>query len=84
MRILFFLWMIFVSVTSVAAQTPQAATYSENELIDAGHRFFGQITGNFGQAMENTFQRWGRPNGYILGEEAEGTPGRQWSFGYFK
>jgi hypothetical protein len=49
--------------------------YSENELINAGHSFFGQISGNFAKALEETFSRWGRPNGYILGEEASGAFG---------
>ena len=47
-------------------------TFSSQEIKDAGHRFFGSISQGLAGAIEYTFQRAGRPNGYILGEEAGG------------
>ncbi|MGH6826204.1 DUF1134 domain-containing protein [Methyloceanibacter sp.] len=47
-------------------------TFSAEEIKDAGHRFFGSVSMGLAKAIEYTFQRAGRPNGYILGEEAGG------------
>ncbi len=47
-------------------------TYSENEIIDAGHHFFGSTTVGLAKAIRNLFSRSGRPTGYILGEDAGG------------
>jgi len=46
--------------------------YSNQEVVDAGHRFFGATSGNLAAAVERAFARYGLPNGYILGEEASG------------
>lgn len=47
-------------------------TYSQNEIAAAGHRFFGKVTTGLAKIIEHAFSRGGRPNGYILGEEAGG------------
>jgi hypothetical protein len=47
-------------------------TYSSNEIIDAGHRFFGTVTKGLASVVEYAFQQQGRPNGYILGQDAGG------------
>lgn len=47
-------------------------SYSQNEVIDTGHRFFGSVSQGIAQAVESIFKRQGRPNGYILGEDAGG------------
>ena len=47
-------------------------TYSENEVVDAGHRFFGSLSKGLAKAVQWAFQKQGRPNGYILGEDAGG------------
>lgn len=47
-------------------------TYSSNEIIGAGHRFFGGVSKGLAKVVEHAFARQGRPNGYILGEEAGG------------
>ena len=47
-------------------------TYSSHEIIDAGHRFFGGVSKGLANVVEYTFSQQGRPNGYILGEEAGG------------
>jgi len=47
-------------------------TFSIDEISGAGHRFFGNISKGLAKVIEHTFSRAGRPNGYILGEEAGG------------
>lgn len=46
--------------------------YSQGEIMKAGHGFFGSVSKGLGQAVEWAFQKAGRPNGYILGEDAGG------------
>jgi hypothetical protein len=53
-------------------QAPSSNQFSNNEVIDAGHRFFGGVSRGLAQVMEKAFSQWGQPNGYILGEEAGG------------
>ena len=58
-----------------SAPEPQPAPanqFSSNELIDAGHRFFGGVSRGLAMVVEKAVSRWGEPNGYILGEEASG------------
>lgn len=47
-------------------------TYSQNEIIRAGHGFFGSISSGLASAIEWAFKNAGRPNGYILGQDAGG------------
>jgi hypothetical protein len=58
----------------VAPSPPPAATgqFSSNELIDAGHRFFGGVSHGLAMVVEKAVSQWGLPNGYILGQEASG------------
>ena len=51
---------------------PPANQYSPNELIDAGHRFFGGVSRGLAMVVEKAVSQWGQPNGYVLGEEAGG------------
>ena len=51
---------------------PTANQYSSNEIIDAGHQFFGSVSRGLAEAVEKAVSKWGLPNGYILGEEASG------------
>jgi hypothetical protein len=46
--------------------------FSADELIAAGHRFFGSVSRSLAQLVEKAGSQWGQPNGYILGEEAGG------------
>jgi len=55
-----------------APQGTQSGQYSSNEIIDAGHRFFGTISRGLAQIVEKAGSQWGLPNGYILGQEAGG------------
>ena len=51
---------------------PPDDTYSQNEILAAGHGFFGSVSKGLASVVEYTFQKAGRPNGYILGEDAGG------------
>ena len=53
-----------------AAQSDQR--YSSNELLNAGHQFFGTLSQGLAGVIERAVSQWGQPNGYILGEEAGG------------
>ena len=51
---------------------PRTNQYSSNELVDAGHHFFGDISRGLASIVEKAVSQWGLPNGNILGEEASG------------
>ncbi len=53
-------------------ERPVSGYYSKNEIAEAGHGFFGSVSRGLASAIEYTFQKAGRPNGYILGEDAGG------------
>lgn len=50
----------------------RSRTYEQGEIITAGHSFFGSVTKGLAGAVEYAFKSQGRPNGYILGEDAGG------------
>jgi hypothetical protein len=56
----------------VLPQPPRPNQYSSNEVIDAGHQFFGGISRGLASIIEKAVSQWGLPNGYVLGEEASG------------
>lgn len=47
-------------------------TYSQTEVLDAGHSFFGSISGGIATLIEKAFAKHGQPNGYILGQQGAG------------
>ena len=53
-------------------QAQEKGTFSSDEILNTGHRFFGQVSTGLARVIEYTFSKSGRPNGYILGEEAGG------------
>jgi hypothetical protein len=59
---------------SEASPSPPSTTnqFSSNELIDAGHRFFGRISHGLAMSVEKAVSQWGMPNGCVLGEEVSG------------
>src|SRR5919205_1097413 len=46
--------------------------YSSNEVLDAGHRFFGGVSRGLAGVIEKAVSQWGLPNGYVLGQEGGG------------
>jgi hypothetical protein len=55
-----------------AMAAPNSGQYTVQEIIDAGHSFFGSTSGGLAKVVENAFERYGLPNGYILGQEGSG------------
>jgi hypothetical protein len=51
---------------------PGTSTYGPDELTNAGHRFFGNVSRGLASVIERAVSQWGLPNGYILGEEGSG------------
>lgn len=59
--------------TVAAAQQQQGSEqYTAQEVVDAGHNFFGSTSGGLAKVVERAFQQHGLPNGYILGQEGSG------------
>ena len=55
--------------------TPQQqgpATFGPDELVGAGHKFFGNVSRGLASIIERAVSQWGLPNGYVLGQEAGG------------
>ena len=51
---------------------PGALGYSPDEINSAGRGFFGTISAGLASVIDHAFQKFGRPTGYILGEEGGG------------
>ena len=62
--------LIGLPIAPARAQAPER--YSSNEILDAGHRFFGGVSRGLAQVVERAFSTWGQPNGYVLGQEGGG------------
>jgi hypothetical protein len=61
-----------MAVMSVTARA-DSSQYTMQEIVDAGHGFFGSTTGGLAKVTEQAFKRYGLPNGYILGQEGAGS-----------
>ena len=51
---------------------PGPNSYGPDELLGAGHRFFGNVSRGLASVIERAVSQWGLPNGYVLGEEGSG------------
>ena len=76
-RFIGFCRLLTVLTVSSMAITEQAAAqdsgqYQMQEIVDAGHSFFGSTSGGLAKVVESAFQKYGLPNGYILGQEGGG------------
>jgi hypothetical protein len=60
------------SLDTAALATPSDGTYSAEEIVAAGHRFFGEISGSLATLVEKAVSHYGLPNGYIIGQEGSG------------
>ena len=47
-------------------------TFGPDELVSAGHKFFGNVSRGLASVIERAVSQWGLPNGYVLGEEGSG------------
>ncbi|KXF76674.1 hypothetical protein ATN84_11570 [Paramesorhizobium deserti] len=63
---------LLMATLVLASQARANETYTMEEIVESGHRFFGSTSGGIATAIEKIFQSYGLPNGYILGEEGSG------------
>ncbi|WP_419908841.1 DUF1134 domain-containing protein [Hoeflea sp.] len=54
------------------AQPVGSEPYTMQEIIDEGHNYFGRATDGLARVVERSFEQYGLPNGYVLGEEGSG------------
>lgn len=54
------------------AEPVEQESFSSREILEAGHGFFGSISKGLASVVEYSFKSKGRPNGYILGQDAGG------------
>ncbi|WP_250157392.1 DUF1134 domain-containing protein [Tianweitania aestuarii] len=57
---------------SAAPRAQAQETYTAEEIVDSGHKFFGEASGGLATIIERIFSSYGLPNGYVLGEEGSG------------
>jgi len=72
----FWALMVIVAAASLATAAPARADssqYTMQEIVDAGHGFFGSTTGGLAKVIEQAFKQYGLPNGYVLGQEGAGS-----------
>ena len=63
---------VFSLTPAALAQQSNGEQYTMQEIVDAGHGFFGSTSGGLAKVVENAFSKYGLPNGYILGQEGSG------------
>ena len=64
--------LLFAAPALAAPRPADPETFTTNELVDSGHHFFGSVSRGLASVIEEAVRRWGRPNGYILGQEGSG------------
>lgn len=60
------------ALAAAPAGAQDRTVYTDNELIENGHHFFGSVSRGLAEAVQSATRRWGQPNAYILGQEAGG------------
>ena len=55
-----------------AATPASPQTFTGDEILDDGHRFFGDLSRGLADVVQEAGRRWGLPNAYVLGQEASG------------
>lgn len=64
--------LVLASLVWSTKPSQAAGEYTVQEVVDAGHGFFGETSGALAKVLEQAFERYGLPNGYILGQEGSG------------
>jgi len=73
----FILCLIAFGAGAAAAQdrpvpAHQRDTFSVDEIVQAGHQFFGSVSRGLAMVVQKAFSKFGEPNGYVLGQEGSG------------
>ncbi len=64
--------MLLVLALAFPARAAGEDTFSADEILSAGHHFFGKISGGLATLVERAVSQYGLPNGYIIGQEGSG------------
>ncbi|WP_196260473.1 DUF1134 domain-containing protein [Pelagibacterium limicola] len=72
MAIMIALLSLGLSSPSQAQQGSLSDTYTSDEILSAGHQFFGSVAQGLASLIERAFNQYGQPNAYILGQEGGG------------
>lgn len=59
-------------LSALAQNYNNQRSFTQNELVGSGHKFFGNVSRGLALTIEEAVRRWGEPNGYVLGQEASG------------
>ncbi len=63
---------VLAPVGALAELEERPIPYTSDEIVVSGHRFFGSVSRGLADVVQTATQRWGQPNGYVLGQEAGG------------
>ncbi|CAN7512459.1 EipA family protein [Rhizobium sp. LjRoot30] len=64
--------LVAAALTARPTLAADSSQYTMQEIVDAGHGFFGSASGGLAKVVERAFQQYGLPNGYVLGQEGSG------------
>jgi len=57
---------------ATAQQANNDDKFTADEIVSAGHQFFGTVSGSLATLVEKAVSAYGLPNGYIIGQEGSG------------
>jgi hypothetical protein len=63
---------LLIAAFGARAHAATGDAYSPEEIVSAGHQFFGKVSGGLATMVERIVSRYGLPNGYIVGQEGSG------------
>jgi hypothetical protein len=63
---------VLLLALALPAHAANDDTFSSDEILTAGHQFFGKISGGLATLVERAVSKYGLPNGYIIGQEGSG------------
>ncbi|MGQ0484477.1 MAG: DUF1134 domain-containing protein [Hyphomicrobiales bacterium] len=66
------LGVVLALMLAMPVHASENQTYTSQEILATGHRFFGKTTRGLAEAVEYVFQNQGEPTAYIVGEEGSG------------
>lgn len=72
---LLFVCLLILSPWAASDAHAEEETFTKEEILEKTRGFFGETTEGLASAVEKVFEDHGRPNAYILGEEASGAIG---------
>jgi hypothetical protein len=64
--------LVLAALAQPAAAQANNDTYTAEEIVAAGHNFFGTISGSLATLVERAVSSYGLPNGYVIGQEGSG------------